>query len=75
LLAVNKKKNKVFFMLCGGKSLKKSFSTFFLAEAVDPQELREIFFVRKTEKLRNCLSLKGLRRGGGTPSRKGLAIN
>ena len=48
-------------MPCGGKTLEKQFSTFFLAETADVQRLRKIFFVQKTKKLHNLLKNKGLR--------------
>ena len=48
-------------MPCGGKTLEKQFSTFFLAETADTQRLRKIFFVQKTKKLHNLLKDKGLR--------------
>ena len=61
---LNEKKNKVFFTLCGAKSPKKSFSTFFSAETTEAQGLREIFFVQKTLKIRNLLTTKGLQAAG-----------
>jgi len=67
---LNEKKNKVFFTLCGAKTPKKSFSTFFSAETTEAQGLREIFFVQKTLKIRNLLTLKGLQL-----ARQGLSLN
>ena len=64
LLIIKEIKNKIKPTLCGAKTPKNQLSTFFLSEIVDSQELREIFFVQKTQKARNLLSLKALRRGG-----------
>jgi len=64
VLVLNEKKNNFFFILCGTKTLEKSFSTFFSAETTEAQGLREIFFVQKTLKIRNLLTTKGLQAAG-----------
>jgi len=46
-LVFNEKKKKFFLCVCGGKTGKNQFSTFFVAQPTGHQHLREIFFVKK----------------------------